>query len=151
MPKRDLGLLKRSFTEILLGGVIVLMVTSVLLAVALYVFPSEHLEIPELQPVVRVTREADFPVGSSRARNWGDRAILIIRPDSLRYFALQGISPPDGCLLRWDPEALRVFSPCAHAVYDLRGDVVAGLSNQALKRYEVSVRDGVVYVSEPAS
>jgi hypothetical protein len=33
-------------------------------------------------------------------------------------------------------------------VYDLRGDVVAGLSTQALKRFAVSVREGVIYVSE---
>jgi nitrite reductase/ring-hydroxylating ferredoxin subunit len=151
MPKRDTGLLRRSFTEILLAGVIVLMVTCVLLAVGLYVFPAERLEIPELQPVIRVTREADFPVGTSRARNWGDQAILVIRPDSLRYFAIQGVSPGDGCLLRWDQEALRIYSPCRYVAYDLRGDVVAGLSTQALKRYEVSVRDGVVYVSEGES
>lgn len=151
MPREELGLLRRSFTEILLAGIILLMVTTVLLAVGLYVVPSEHLEIPELQPVIRVTREADFPIGSSRARNWGDQAILVIRPDSLRYFALQGISPADGCLLRWDLDALRIYSPCRYAVYDLQGDVVAGLSTQALKRYAVSVRDGVVYVSEGKS
>jgi len=151
MPKDQIGLLRRSFTEILLAGVILLMVTSVLLAIGLYIVPSGHLEIPELQPVIRVTREADFPIGSSRARTWGDRAILVIRPDSLRYFALQGVSPADGCLLRWDPDASRVYSPCRYAVYDLQGELVAGLSTQALKIYAVSVRDGVVYVSEGTS
>lgn len=148
MQSEERGLLRRSFTEILLAGVILLMITAVVLAIGLYVMPSEHLEMPELQPVVRVTREVDFPVGSSRVRNWGDRAILIVRPDSVRYFALQGASPADGCLLRWDQEALRVYSPCRYALYDLRGDVVAGLSTQALERYTVSVRDGVIYVSE---
>lgn len=140
-------LLRLGFTELLLGGVIVLMITLGGIAMAFYVLPGEHLEIPELQPVIRVVEESNFPVGSSRVRNWADEIILVVRPDSLRYFALQGVSPVDGCIVRWDSEASRVYSPCRYAVYDLRGDVVAGLSNQALKRYEVSVRDGVVYVS----
>ncbi|HSG82557.1 MAG TPA: Rieske (2Fe-2S) protein [Gemmatimonadota bacterium] len=136
------------FTELLLGGLVILMVTLGLIAAYFYATPSQNLEIPEVQPMARVAREADFPVGSSRIRNWGEEIILVIRPDSLRYFALQGTSPVDGCLLRWDPESTRVFSPCRYALYDLRGDVVVGLATQALKRYTASVRDGVVYVSD---
>jgi nitrite reductase/ring-hydroxylating ferredoxin subunit len=142
------GLLQRGFDELLLTGVVLLMVTGGAIAIGLYLKPQERLEIPELQPVIRVAREADFPIGSSRIRNWGNRTILIIRMDSTRYYALQGTSPVDDCTLRWDPDALRVYSPCRYAVYDHRGDVVAGLSNLALKRYAVSVRDGVIYVSE---
>ncbi len=144
------ALQRLGFTELLLAGVILLMLTVGGLGLALYVAPAEPLEIPELQPAVRVVREVDFPVGSSRVRHWGEEIVLIIRPDSTRYFALEGVSPVDGCILRWDSEASRVYSPCRYAVYDLRGDVVAGLSTQALKRYAVSVREGVVYVSRAA-
>ncbi len=146
MEKRP-ALQRLGFTELLLGGVILLMLTLGGIGLALYVAPAEPLEIPELQPAVRVVREIDFPVGSSRVRNWGEEIILIVRPDSTHYFALRGVSPVDGCILRWDPEASRIYSPCRYAVYDLRGDVVAGLSTQALERYAVSVREGVVYVS----
>lgn len=148
MDENKRGLSRRGFDNLLLTGVILLMITVVILAAGLYVSPSENLEIPELQPAIRITREADFPVGSSRLRNWGGRTILIVRPDSLRYFAVEGLSPADGCILRWDPEALRIQSPCRYTVYDLHGDVVTGLSTQALTRYAVSVRDGVIYVSE---
>jgi len=136
------------FTELLLGGVILLMITLGTMAAVFYVNPSENLNIPEIQPVVRVARETDFPVGASRVRSWGEQVILIVRLDSLSYYAVQGDSPTDGCLLRWDPDSSTVFSPCRYMVYDLRGDVVAGLTTQALKRYVVSVREGVVYVSE---
>lgn len=138
------------FDELLLGGVILLMLTCGAIVIWLYASPSEHLEVPELQPVIRIAAESDFPVGSSRLRSWGDRTILVIRPDTLRYFALQGTSPADGCTLRWDADALRVYSPCSYEVYDLRGAVVSGLSTQGLERYSVSVRDGVIYVSEGA-
>jgi nitrite reductase/ring-hydroxylating ferredoxin subunit len=144
---RGKGILQRGFDDILLGGVIALIVTAVLIMAGFYIAPPAHLEIPEIQPAIRVTSESEFPVGSSRVRDWGAETILIVRPDSLHYFALQGVSPADGCLLRWDPDAFRVYSPCSYIVYDLRGDVIAGLSNRALRRYAVTVRDGVVFVS----
>lgn len=145
IERKILGL---GFTEIQLGGVILLIITLAIIAMTFYVNPAENLDIPEVQPAIRVAREADFPVGSSRIRSWGDEVILIIRPDSLHYFALQATSPPDGCILRWDPDASRIYSPCRYMVYDLRGDVISGLSTQALKSFAVSVREGVIYVSE---
>ena len=60
---------------------------------------------------------------------------------------MQGTSPTDGCILRWDPESLRVVSPCAHLIYDLFGNVVTGLSTAPLQRYEVFVRGEFVYVT----
>lgn len=136
------------FTELLLGGVILLIIVLAVIATVFYVNPAQDLDIPEVQPAFRVAREDEFPVGSSRIRSWGEEVILIVRPDSARYFALQATSPTDGCILRWDPDASRIYSPCRYMVYDLRGDVVAGLSTQALKRFAVSVREGVIYVSE---
>ena len=138
-----------SFNRLLLSGVVLIMVVLGGMAALFFVFPSTTLEIPELQPVIRITREADFPVGGSRIRVWGDRTILVVRPDEGRYFALQGTSPADGCVLRWELTSLSIYSPCRHVVYNLRGDVIAGMSTQPLRRYPVSVRDGVVYVSEP--
>lgn len=139
------------FDRLLLAGVILLIVVSVLMAAAFYVSPAEHLQIPELQPVIRVAEEADFPVGSSRLRTVGEETILVIRAGEASYFALEGISPLDGCILRWDAESRRVHSPCAYAVFNLRGDVVTGLTTTSLQRYPVSVRDGVVYVNiEPS-
>ena len=140
-----------SFDDLLLGSVILLMLTGAAIIFWLYASPTEHLEMPELQPVIRIAAETDFPIGSSRVRRWGARTILIVRPDSTRYFALQGTSPADGCTLRWDSDALRVYSPCSYEVYDLRGAVVSGLSTQGLERYSVSVRDGIIYVSEGGS
>lgn len=135
------------FTELLLWGVMLLMLTGVGIGISLYVWPSEHLQTPELQPSLRVARERDLPVGASRVVNWGNQIILVVRSGGQDYFALQGVSPVDGCILRWDPAALRVESPCGHLVYDPRGNVVAGLTTEPLRRYGVQVRDGVVYVT----
>ena len=134
------------FTELLLGGVIALILTGSGIALTLYLLPGEHLEIPELQPAMRVTTEDDFPPGASRVVAWGDQIILVIRRDEQRYYALQGTSPTDGCVLQWDKESLRVVSPCTHVNYDVIGNVVVGLTMTPLRRYSVLVRGGVVYV-----
>lgn len=135
------------FTEILLGGVILLIATGVLGGIALYLLPGEPLEIPELQPSIRIARETEFPVGASRVVNWGDQAILVIRRDAQRFVALQGTAPGDGCILQWEAPSLRVTSPCTYVVYDLHGNVVAGLTTEPLRRYAVFVRGGMVYVT----
>lgn len=147
-PESAAGPARLGFNELLLAGVILVTATSIGLGLALYVRPAEHLAIPELEPSVQVAREADFPVGASRVTNWGDRVILVVRRGPTEYFALQGTSPIDGCILSWDAESLSVISPCSYLVYDLQGNVVQGLTTRPLRRYPVSVRDGMVYVAE---
>lgn len=127
-------------------GVILFSVTFAGIVTAIYLFPPEHLRIAELQPAVRVARESDFPVGASRIVAWGDEPILVVRGEE-RFYAVQGTSPYDGCILRWELESLRVVSPCTNVVYDLRGNVVTGLSLIPLKPYSVFVRRGTVYLT----
>jgi nitrite reductase/ring-hydroxylating ferredoxin subunit len=135
-----------SLNGLLLGGVTVLIATGIVIVMVLYSVPAAPLQIPELDPSIRLAEEADFPVGASRVVNWGDKIILIVRTGESAYFALQGTSPIDGCILRWDAVSLRVFSPCNHLTYDMHGNVVTGLTTEPLLQYSVFVRDAVVYV-----
>lgn len=139
---------KAGFNEYLLAAVVVLTLAMVALGVAVYLLPGEYLQIPELQPAVRVARQSDFPVGASRVLNWGKRIVLVVRAADQEYSALQGTSPIDGCILDWDAASLRVVSPCSYVVYDLHGNVVRGLTTVPLQRYAVFVRQGAVYVTE---
>lgn len=136
-----------TFNGLLLAGVILSMVLALGIAVLLYLMPADHLQLPELQPFARVAREAEFPVGASRVVNWGDRVILVVRRGEQEYFGLEGTSPTDGCILEWDAAALRVVSPCTNVVYDVRGNVVAGLTTTPLRPYPVYVRSGIIYVT----
>lgn len=135
------------FEELLLIGIGVLIVTGWGLGIVLFVFSTKPLTIPEAQPAVPVVSEDDFQVGTSRVQNWGERIVLVVRRTEREYYALQGTSPTDGCILRWDVESQRVVSPCNYIVYNLSGDVVTGLTTESLQRYAVFVRDGVVYLT----
>jgi nitrite reductase/ring-hydroxylating ferredoxin subunit len=140
---------KAGFNEYLLVGVIILTIATGALGIGFYLLSGDYLQIPELQPAVRVVREPEFPVGASRVVNWGSRVILVVRAGEREYSALQGTSPIEGCILEWDAASLRVVSPCTYVVYDLHGNVVRGLTTVPLQRYAVFVRQGAVYVTEP--
>ena len=141
-------LTKLGFNDMLLGAVILLMATGFAMVIGLYVLPREPLRNPEVQPTIRVTSVAGFPVGGSRVTTWGERIIMVVRSDVDRYSALQGVSPSDGCILRWQAISSRLTSPCSYVVYDLQGNVVTGVSLAPLRRYSTFVRGGFVYVTE---
>lgn len=138
----------RRSTRPLLAGVLGVSGFVILVAVGLYLLPPPHLKVPELEPVARVARVADVPVGTSRMVTWGARSVLVVRRDELGFFAVQGTAPSDGCFLQWNREALRIESPCTHVVYDLDGNVVEGLTRVPLQRYRVFERAGTLYVTE---
>ncbi len=138
--ERDLG-------TFLLNSMLAVVFLIALAVATLYTVPPEHLVIPQHEVAARVARVEDFPVGSSRLETWGEQAILVVRRGENDYSALQGVSPVDGCILRWDAEALRIVSPCGHQVYNLRGHAVEGLTTEPLQRYAVFVRNDIVYVT----
>ena len=138
---------ERNLGTFLLNSMIGVVFLVVFAVAALYTIPPEHLIIPQHELAARVARLEDFPVGSSRLETWGEDAILVVRRDEQEFTALQGVSPVDGCILNWDPEALRVTSPCGHQVYNLRGHVVEGLTTESLQQYAVFVRNDIVYVT----
>ncbi len=140
---------RAGFNEYLLGGVILLGVAIAAIAAFFFLAPADYLQIPELQPAVRVTTESSMPVGGSRVVNWGPRIILVVRTGDHEFAALQGTSPIDGCILRWDAPSLRVASPCDYVVYNLHGNVVRGLTTVPLERYAVFVRHGTIFVTRP--
>ena len=138
---------ERGFIERLIGGIVLLTLVMILLGTWLYLTPEDYLQTPELQPALRVTRAGEIPVGGSRVVTWGPRTILVVRRAEQEYAAVSGVSPIDGCILRWDAPSLRVVSPCSFVVYDLDGSVVRGNTMVPLQRYSVFVRHGDLYVT----
>ena len=138
---------ERGFIERLIGGIVLLTLVMIVLGTWFYITPDDYLQTPELQPALRVTRAGGIPVGGSRVVTWGQRTILVVRHSEQEYAAVSGLSPIDGCILRWDAPSLRVVSPCSFVVYDLDGSVVRGNTMVPLQRYSVFVRHGDLYVT----
>jgi hypothetical protein len=138
---------QRGFHEQLIGGIVLLTLVLIALGTWFYLTPEDYLQTPELQPALRVTSHGSIPVGGSRVVTWGDQTILVVRHTEQDYAALSGLSPIDGCILRWDAPSLRVISPCSFVVYALDGNVVRGNTMVPLRRYSVFMRHGDIYVA----
>lgn len=111
-----------------------------------YALPHKPLVIPEVQASVRVGSLEEMLPNSSRIERWGSELVLVIRTNEGEVTAVEGRSPSDGCLLQWDDHRGQVESPCSYQLYNAYGFVIAGLSDQSLRRYPVLVRDGVVNI-----
>jgi len=137
----------RGFRERLIGGIVLLTLILIVLATWFYLTPGDYLQTPELQPALRVTKEGQIPLNGSRVVTWGPRTILVVRHGEHDYAAVSGLSPIDGCILRWDAPSLRVVSPCSFVVYGLDGSAVRGNTVVPLDRYTVFLRHGDIYVT----
>jgi nitrite reductase/ring-hydroxylating ferredoxin subunit len=138
---------QRGFEERLIGGIVILTLVLIALGTWFYLTPGDHLQTPELQPALRVTKATELPVGGSRVVTWGPRTILVVRHGEGEFAAVSGVSPIDGCILKWDEASMRVVSPCSFVVYGLDGSVVRGNTLVPLRRYSVFLRHGDIYVT----
>jgi nitrite reductase/ring-hydroxylating ferredoxin subunit len=138
--------MKWDFWDWCLAGLLVFGVAMGGLVFLLYALPQEPLVIPEVQASVRVANLDQFPPGAARIQRWGDRLVLVVRTRSGEVTAVEGTSPSDGCALRWDERLAQIRSPCSYQIYSPYGQVIAGLSNQSLRRYPVMIRDGTINI-----
>jgi nitrite reductase/ring-hydroxylating ferredoxin subunit len=138
---------RRGFESILMVGLLVLLGLMLAVFALFYAVPADHLVLPDKQSAFRMGRAGEIPIGESRVSNWGEEIVLLVRVSEDEFRAVQGTSTLDGCILDWDADALRVVSPCGYQVYDLRGRAVDGLTTRPLRRYEVSVQRGLVFVT----
>ena len=66
-----------------------------------------------------------------------------------QFIALSSICPHLGCKVRFQPAESRFFCPCHYGVFDINGQPISGPPAQegkALKRHEVIVKSGAVYI-----
>jgi hypothetical protein len=137
---------KWDFWDWCLAGLSVFTLAMGLLIFFLYALPQEPLLVPEVQASIRVGRLDDFPLNTSRLQSWGSELILVIRTDDGEMRAVEGRSPTTNCVLQWDSRRGHIHSPCSYEIYNPLGYIVSGLGDQALQRYPVWIRDGIISI-----
>ncbi|HZM00006.1 MAG TPA: Rieske (2Fe-2S) protein, partial [Planctomycetota bacterium] len=77
---------------------------------------------------------------------------VIVRRDETSLQALSATcTHSEVCLVAWDPRRRQLICPCHRGTFDLDGNVVSGPPPRPLRRREVVVREGDVYVRGDAS
>lgn len=138
---------RRAFLGGLLKGSLALGLLSVLGSVAAYIFPPERREFNPGRLRLRVGRVDDFAVGQGKQVQLGSRPIWVLRLRS-GFIALSAICTHQGCIVDWDEKRQLLRCPCHGGLFDLHGNVIAGLPQRPLERLRVEVIGDEVFVSE---
>jgi cytochrome b6-f complex iron-sulfur subunit len=97
---------------------------------------------------VEVGKLDDFPVGSSKSVELGNRAVLVIRLPDGSFRAFVALCTHLQCVVGYEPERNRIECRCHAGVYSVEGENIAGPPPRPLQALKVTVAEGLVAVSE---
>jgi nitrite reductase/ring-hydroxylating ferredoxin subunit len=105
-----------------------------------------------------VTRVTDVAPGGTLLYQTPDgRTVNITRRGTAGtvadFIALSSTCPHLGCQVRWEGQNNRYFCPCHNGTFDTTGKATGGPPGDAglsLPRYDLTVRQGLLYITVPA-
>ena len=95
---------------------------------------------------VRVASLNDLRIGEARLMRHGVAPFFVIRTNDSTVLALSAVCTHVRCILNYDHERRTLVCPCHDGHFDLHGNVLSGPPPRALPSYEVTLREGEVYV-----
>lgn len=98
-------------------------------------FAIGEIKLVPLKPLER----RDWP------EDWGKEAAFVYRRDEKDFVVYNLHCTHVGCPINWSPQAKRFFSPCHGGVFDENGYVLAGPPPRPLDRYEIKIKNGLLY------
>jgi cytochrome b6-f complex iron-sulfur subunit len=136
---------RRQFLKWLSGGFLSLWALGGAAALAAYLKAPERNEA-SAERMVSVGRLEELRVGEAHLIQHGITPFYVLRLDATRVVALSAVCTHMRCILNFDRERKGLRCPCHDGRFDLNGNVVSGLPQRALPRYEVQTRAGEVFV-----
>lgn len=138
---------RRTFLGGLLRGSLTVGLLSLLGGIAAYLFPPERLEFNPGRLRLRVGRADDFAVGEGKQVLFAGEPVWVLRlPQG--FVALSALCTHQGCILGYDEERRVLECPCHGGLFDLHGNVIAGLPNRPLRHLRAEVVGGEVFLRE---
>ena len=139
---------RRTFLKYLLGFSIVSTVTGVVGPIIAYLWPTG--QSGTYAGPVEVGKAEDFPVGSGSIVTVENKPVMIVNTKTGGIKAFSAICTHLGCIVYWDQRKSVMHSPCHDGLFNpVTGAVVAGPPPRPLPAYELTIREGKVYVGKP--
>lgn len=97
----------------------------------------------------RVGKADDFPVGSGTVVAVHDKPVIVVNTKAGGLKAFSAICTHLGCVVYWHPQKSIIHSPCHDGLFNpINGSVISGPPPRPLPEYELTVKDGQVYIGK---
>jgi len=140
---------RRGFLQWLLGFSAVTTIVGMGVPVIGYLLPPLRKASGTGEPTV-VGVVADFPVGTGKVVPVDDKPVIVVNTSVGGVKAFSAICTHLGCVVNWDAKKNVIHSPCHDGLFNpVTGAVVGGPPPRPLPAYELTLKDGKVYVGKP--
>lgn len=143
-----MGINRRQFTNLILGGGLAGWLGSVLYPVIAYLRPPR---VPEANvQTVKAGAVADFPPNTAQIIKFGRKPVILIRTEGGDFRAFTATCTHLDCIVQYRGDLKQIWCACHNGLYDLHGRNVSGPPPRPLDEFAVNVVGEEIMVSKPA-
>ncbi|RMF61694.1 MAG: plastoquinol--plastocyanin reductase [Calditrichaeota bacterium] len=142
-----MGVSRRNFLNVLLGGSLMGWLASVLYPILSYLRPPK---IPEANVnSVKVGPVDDIAPNSAKIVKFGRKPVILIRDDGGEFHAFSATCTHLDCIVQYRQDTKQIWCACHNGTYDLRGRNLSGPPPKPLDEFAVNIVNDEVFVSKP--
>jgi Rieske Fe-S protein len=141
-----MGLSRRDFGNVLLGGGLFAWLGSVLYPMLSFLKPPK---VPEANVnSVKAGLASEFANNSGEIIKFGRKPVILLRTDTGELRAFAATCTHLDCIVQYRGDLKQIWCACHNGLYDLKGRNVSGPPPKPLAEYAVNVVDDEIMVSK---
>ena len=138
---------RRRFLDYLLGGSVVVSLSSALGVILTFIYPPKKEGGAETVQRLEVGDVSDLPEGKAKPVVFQNKNVMVIHVKE-GFFAVDMKCTHLGCMVEWEEEKGVLFCPCHAAYFDYKGKVISGPAPSPLPLYKVEIAEDKIYVTK---
>jgi cytochrome b6-f complex iron-sulfur subunit len=135
---------RRTFLDLIVQGSLAVTFIGILSAVASYIWPPRSARSAGAAAEMDAGSVEDIAMGKAKKVAYKE-GTLVIRTSG-GFVALSAICTHLGCMLNWDEDKQVIVCPCHGALFDVKGNVLAGPAPKPLPEYKLTIANNRIYV-----
>jgi Rieske Fe-S protein len=141
-----MGLNRRDFSNVLLGGGLLAWLGSVLYPLVSYLKPPK---VPEANvSSVKAGIASEFQNNTAEIVKFGRKPVILVRTEVGEFRAFAATCTHLDCIVQYRGDLKQIWCACHNGMYDLKGRNVSGPPPKPLEEYAVNVVNDEILVSK---
>ena len=141
-----MGISRRQFTNLLLGGGLLGWLGSVVYPLFAYLKPPK---VPEANvQSVKAGLASVFPTNSAEIVKFGRKPVILVRMDQGEFRAFAATCTHLDCIVQYRGDLKQIWCACHNGLYDLKGRNISGPPPRPLEEFVVNIVDDEILVSK---